>query len=242
MTERVEVAIGIFIGYFLVFGLSTGVIGRLLRIHPEIIRKVYHIFGIASMVILLYVFPGWKSALGTVVVFFIVAYGIVFMIEDTDFMKRFRKERRKEDAKIREQILYVVLVYSFLIITFWGIGGEDHKHFILFGTMTWCFGDALAALVGRFYGRKKFQYKHFDRDKTREGFQAFVLSTTLANLVILLIFYAFPLGVSIGIALLLGLAGGVIELMSKRGLDTVTIPIGITLLAYAVINGVLVFY
>ncbi len=241
MTERVEIAIGIFIGYFIVFGLSTGFVGRVLRIHPEIIRKVYHIFGIASMVLLLYVFPGWRSAAGTVVGFFMVAYGLVAIIEDTPFMKRFHKDRRKEDAEIKEQIIYVTLVYSFLIIIFWGIGGEANKHFILFGAMTWCFGDALAALVGRFYGKKNFQHKLFDPDKTHEGFKAFVVSATLVNLVLLLIFYSLPLWLNIGIAAFLGVAGAVIELMSKRGLDTVTIPIGITLLGYIVINGVLVF-
>lgn len=242
MTERVEVAVGIFIGYFLIFGISTGVIGRALSIHPEIIRKVYHIFGIASMVILLFVFPGWISALGTVLGFFIFAYFLIAKLEDTPFIKKFRKDRRREDAKIKEQILYVALVYSFLIVVFWGMGGEEHKHFILFGVMTWCFGDALAALVGRFYGKKNFQHKLFDPDKTHKGFQAFVVSATLVNLVLLWIFYSFPFGVNVGIAALLGVAGAVVELMSKKGLDTITIPIGVTLLGYAVISGVSVLF
>ena len=241
MTERVEIAIGIFIAYFIAFAVPTGIIGKVFHIHKEIIRKVYHIFGSASMVLLLYVFPGWESALGSFLGLFILAYGLIVIFEDAAFFKRFRIDRKKEDTKIKQQIIYVALTYAFLIITFWAIGGEGNKHFILFGVMTWCLGDAFAAIVGRLYGKRNFQHPVFDQNKTHRGFKAFIIPASIVNMVLLLIYYSFPLGINISIALFLGIVGGIIELVAKRGLDNVFIPIGITFLGYAVINGVLVF-
>ncbi len=242
MTERVEVAVMIFIGYFIAFAIPTGIIGRMFSIHREIIRKVYHIFGSASMVLLLYVFPGWRSGLGTFLGLFLLAYILIVIFEKTPFFKRFRIDRKKKDTKIKHQIILVALTYSFLIITFWALGGEENKHFILFGVMTWCLGDAFAAVVGRLYGRKNFKHPVFDPNKTHRGFMAFILPAALVNLGILMIFYDFPLGINGSIAVFLGVTGGMIELMSKKGLDNVIIPIGITFLAYAVINGVLLLY
>lgn len=242
MTERVEVAIGIFIAYFIAFAIPTGIIGRVFHIHKEIIRKIYHIFGSASMILLLYVFPGWKSALGTFLGLFIFAYGLILIFQDATFFKKFRVDRKKDDTKIKQQIIYVAVTYTFLIITFWAIGGEENKHFILFGVMTWCLGDAFAAIFGRIYGKKYFQHPVFDQNKTHRGFKAFIIPAGIVNLAILMIFYSFPLGISVGVAVFLGVVGGIIELISKKGLDNVLIPISITFLAYAVINGLLMYY
>ncbi len=242
MVERVEVAIGILVIYFVAFAVPTGIAGRIFSIHKEIIRKVYHIFGSASMILLLYVFPGWKSALISFLAIFIFAYVLILAFGGMAFFKKFRIDRKREETKIKQQILYVSLTYSVLIIAFWAIGGEENKHFILFGVLTWCFGDAFAAIFGRLYGKKYFQHRIFDQNKTHRGFKAFVISGSLVNMVLLIIYYSFPAGVNLGIAVILGVLGGMIELMSKKGLDNVLLPIGITIISFAIINAALVYW
>ena len=242
MIDRVEVAIGIFIAYFIAFAIPTGILDRMFPIHKEIIRKIYHIFGSASMILLLYVFPGWESALASFLGLFLFAYLLIRIFEHNPFFKRFRIDRKKDDTKIKEQIIYVALTYTFLIIVFWAIGGEENKHFILFGVLTWSLGDAFAAIFGRLYGKKHFQNPIFDQNKTHRGFKAFIFPASLANFGILMIFYSFPLWLNGLIALILGVVGGIVELISKKGLDNVIIPIGITFLAYFMINGALIFF
>lgn len=242
MTERVEVAIGIFIAYFIAFAVPTGIIGRVFGIHQEILRKVYHIFGTASMILLLYVFPGWQSALASFLGLFALAYGVIVIFRDAPFLKRIRRDPARGDTKLRNQVLLVAATFSFLILTFWALGGEENKHFILFGVMTWCLGDAFAAVVGRLYGRRNFKHPVFDQRKTHRGFKAFVVSATFVNTVILVMFYSFPLALTLLIALFIGTAGALIELMSKKGLDNVLIPIGVSGIAYGVINGILLVF
>ncbi len=242
MTERVDLAIGIFIVYFIAFAVPTGIIGRTFKIHQEILRKVYHVFGTASIIPLLYVFPGWKSALASFLGMFTVAYIVIVVFEDAPFLNRIRRDRKRGDTKLRHQVLLVAATFAFLILTFWAIGGEENKHFILFGVMTWSLGDAFAAVVGRLYGKRNFRHRLVDPNKTHRGFRAFIIPAALVNWGVLTLFHSFPPGVNLLIALFLGTAGGIIELISKKGLDNVLIPIGITFLAYGIINGVEILY
>lgn len=226
------IAFGILVGYYLAFAIPIAVISSLLS-EPkrEPIRKSYHIFASLSILIILLFFSTWYSALLSIVSILILAFFLIIILEKFKAPPITAVKRSSRRSEIPTQIIFILIVLSVLIILFWGISGEGYRFIIAVGVMSWGFGDATSALVGKKYGRNRLHHFWFDGKKTLEGTLAGALAGTAGALIALLIFSPLPL---IGKLILSAFAGSIsalVEAFSRRGIDTLTVPLSVSILS-----------
>ena len=121
-----------------------------------------------------------------------------------------------------------VITLAILLITIWGGLGQMFKFHILVGIITLGIGDAAAALIGKRFGRRQLKLPFVDRNKSLAGSIAMIVTAFGSITALLLIFTDMPLMMVIISALVLAVVGTVIEAVSVAGIDTITIPLGVS--------------
>jgi dolichol kinase len=104
----------------------------------------------------------------------------------------------------------------------WGIFGKQYVAVV--SVLMWGFGDAAAALIGIRFGKHVVPWKISDGKKTWEGTAGMFLVSTLVGCAALILLGASSFEYCIVAALISGAVGAFTELVSKNGLDTVTVP------------------
>ncbi len=228
---------------FAYYALSATVIiilSRLFAIPREVIRKTYHLMCSASMFILLYCFERWWGAASAIASVFVLGYLLMGLLERIPaFRAIFREQSGRE---IRRQIASVFVMFLVLLALTWGMLGPDNKHHAAMGIVAWGVGDALAALVGKRFGRIRPWLQRIAPRKTLEGTLAMWGSASLALLVILSVLTSTTLSVRLLAALALGATAALVELISRKGWDTLTVPpavAGLSMLMLPLLNQLL---
>jgi len=197
-----------------------------LDIPTEYIRKMHHVGYSLSIFLLLNLFSTWYMAIGAAFLLVILGYPALLLVEKAPFYKKLFVDRTKDKGELRKQLIYVQLSFALLIFIFWGLLGTSWHYIAAVAVMAWGFGDAAAALVGKAFGRRKVVHRYIERAKTIEGTAAMIAVACVA-LFFTLVFYA---GMSWLPSLLIALVAapvcGIVELFSKKGLDTLTVPLG----------------
>lgn len=217
--------------YYIISASAIALTGRLLSLPKELIRKSYHIMVSLSIFLLLQLFTTWQMAMLTTTGLFLTAYFVVWGAERLSFLKPLFINRGTKTSEVRKQIIYISITFAFLISLFWGVLGEGWKPYAALGLVAWGCGDAAAAIFGKKFGKKKFSFAWFDKAKTWEGTTAMVIASAVGIFLVLKLMTNLPLVIILISATLLGMGGGIVELVSKKGSDTLTIPISIALLA-----------
>jgi len=195
-------------------------------IPSEYIRKMHHVGYSLSIFLLLNLFSTWYMAIGAAFLLVILGYPALLLVEKMPFYKRLFVDRTKSKGELRKQLIYVQLSFALLIFIFWGLLGTSWHYIAAVAVMAWGFGDAAAALVGKAFGRRKVIHRYIERAKTLEGTAAMIGVACLA-LFLTLVFYAGMSWLSsLIIALVAAPVCGLVELFSKKGLDTLTVPLG----------------
>jgi dolichol kinase len=104
----------------------------------------------------------------------------------------------------------------------WGIFGK--QYIAVVSVLMWGFGDATAAIIGIRFGTHIVPWKISDGKKTWEGTAGMFLVSAFVGCVTLIPLRASAFGYCIFASLLSGAVGAFTELVSKNGLDTVTVP------------------
>jgi len=115
---------------------------------------------------------------------------------------------------------------SLLMLAAVSFGGLE-PHFGGLGILIMGYGDGLAAVIGQSYGKRT--YVTGNTKKSVEG----SLAMFAASLVVALVFFSFypPPSVLVA-ALTIATAATLLEGGSPRGLDNLTVPLGVSLLYY----------
>ncbi len=196
------------------------------KIPTEYVRKMHHVGYSLSIFILLQLFSTWYMAVGAAFLLVILGYPALLLLEKTAVYKRLFVDRSKNKGELRKQLIYVQLSFALLIYIFWGLLGTSWHYIAAVAVMAWGFGDAAAALVGTSIGRRRLIHRYIERAKTIEGTAAMIATASVA-LFLTLVFYA---GLSWLPSLLITIVAapvcGILELFSKKGLDTLTVPLG----------------
>ncbi|MGA1627205.1 MAG: diacylglycerol/polyprenol kinase family protein, partial [Prochlorothrix sp.] len=98
-------------------------------------------------------------------------------------------------------------------------------------TMTW--GDGLAALVGKRWGRHPYQV--WGERKSWEGSGAMLGVSWLVGFFVLS-GLGLSFGLKLGITFLVALCATVLESFSKLGIDNLTVPLGSAALAWGLLS------
>lgn len=108
----------------------------------------------------------------------------------------------------------------------------DHRFMLPFGLAVFCtsIGDGLAGVVGQ--AIKRFNFKIFG-NKTLLGC---LTNLTVSTTVVLAFSNIYCVDISFFHALTIGIAATELEAFTGRGFDNITLPIGVLLISFAVIN------
>lgn len=191
----------------------------------ELARKFQHISYALSIFILTELFSAWYFAIGAAFLLVLIAYPLLKLIEKTSFYKRYLTDRSPRGGELRRQMLYVQLSFAILLSFYWGVLGTRWLYIAIVAIMAWGFGDAAAALIGKAFGRRRIVHKLIEGAKTIEGTTAGIIVAILASFITLLFYADLSWYLSLLISVIVGVACGVVELFSRRGMDTLTVPL-----------------
>lgn len=217
------VSIALYIGFIIGIALPILLLKFRFNLPFEISRKMLHLMITMQIFPLVKLFSTWQMAVLAAFTLVILAYPILALVEDTPFYKRVAVERR--NGEFKQSLIIIQVSVSLLIFIYWGLLGDAWKYVAVVAVMAWGFGDAAAALVGKAFGRRRILHRFVDRTKTVEGTQAMYFTAGLAVFLTLLIYAGQPWFISLLVALLVAPVCTVVELVSRRGMDTLTVPI-----------------
>jgi dolichol kinase len=115
--------------------------------------------------------------------------------------------------------IYFPLSFTALIWLLWG-----HPHLVVASLMPMTWGDALAAVLGRRFGRRS--YTIVGSTRSLEGSAVMFLAGWVATLIPLLLLAPTPLGLPVALvaAAVTALGAALIEAFSPWGIDNLTVP------------------
>ncbi len=196
----------------------------------ELLRKTLHIICMILILLVVNMFATWYDAVFAVIIFVLIGYPILVLLERFPKYSNFFAERRK--GEVKRSLLLVSLMVVILISVFWGWLGTTWKYTIIIAVMAWGFGDAAAALVGKAYGDHYIDHNLVEGKKTIEGTLAMFAVSWLVIFVIIMIYTEVPWYLCFIIALLVAPVCAIVELFSRRGMDTITVPISAAILIF----------
>jgi phytol kinase len=203
----------------------------------ELVRKLHHIAYSLSIFLLLGLFSTWCVAVAAAFLLVVLAYPVLLVVEKRPrYRELFAIDRASRGGELRRQLLYVQLSFAILIAFFWGLLGDSWRFVVPVAVMAWGFGDAAAALVGKAFGRRRVLHRLVDGAKTYEGTGAMAVAAGLALFLTLLLYAGKPAPVSLAIALIAAPVCAIVELLSHRGIDTLTVPLSTAGIVLAVLR------
>ncbi len=216
----------ILVSYYLVMLVAVpAILKTILKVPNEYVRKLQHVGYSFSVFLLLELFSTWYMAIAAICLLISLAYPFLMLTEKLPFYRRFFADRLKTGGEYRKQLIYAQLTFVLLILIYWGLLGIKWQYVIAVAVMAWGFGDAAAALVGKAFGRRHILHHWIERAKTCEGTTAMILIAGLAIFLTLFWYAGMPWLPSMLISMAVAPVCGVIELFSRRGSDTITVPL-----------------
>ena len=207
--------------YFVV-AASVALLSRFFfKIPNEIFRKILHTILLASFLFFVFGFETWWMAVVLAVAFAIVVYPILAFFERFKGYSSLTTERKS--GELKASLLLVFGMFAAVATVCWGWLGD--KYLALAALYAWGFGDAAAALIGKYFGKHKLKFKFLDGKKSVEGSLA-MFSTSFVSVVVILVCRGnMPLVVCILISAIVAFVSTIAELYSRNGLDTVICPL-----------------
>ena len=196
-------------------------IRKFCSIPDEVFRKSLHFVLLGAYIPLVFAFETWWMATIFTLSLIVILFPALFIAEKIPALSSFMIERKKGEFK--SSMVYAVGMMAFSIALCWGLFGD--KYFVLASIYAWGIGDALAALVGKRFGKHKITWKFADNKKSVEGSLAMFLCSLISVFIVLVIRGGIDIILCSFIAVLTALVCTLTELCTKDGLDTVICPI-----------------
>ncbi|MGM3306107.1 diacylglycerol/polyprenol kinase family protein [Anabaena sp. WFMT] len=217
--------IGLFTSY--IYAISLLLFGeglhRFFGVKQDITRKIIHIGGGMWVFAILLLFKNWQIG----IIPFATFIGINYLL----YRYRFISAMDREDSS--PGTVYFAISITLLFALLWRPNGLiDNVPIAVAGAMSMTWGDALAALIGRRFG--KHQYQVGNSIRSWEGSAVmFLVSTTVIFLVLRLLpgslFSPLATLVSINRAILAAILSGacatLVEGISPSGTDNLSVPL-----------------
>lgn len=215
--------LGLYFGYIAVLAVVLIVLRFATAIPDYIFRKLLHVVAFTSILPLVFCTDVWWIAVLVEIVFLIVIVIVLHLAERLPFYKRLLVE--KSDHEVITSFIILFGLMTILMAVYWGIFGEEHKYIVVAAIMSWGPGDAAAAIIGRNWGRHKLTGVHIEGTKSVEGTAAMGVTSFICTLATLLALSNLGIAASVVLSLIIAPAAALVELNTKHGLDTVTVPI-----------------
>lgn len=231
-----ELARGFFslCGYFLTVAFLILAVKLILKPPREYVRKLMHTICFLSIFILTEAFDTWYLAAAASLLFVLLVYPILALCERHPNYAALFNQRGKGEVKM--SLMLVFLMMAAMITIFWGLLGEQWVYIIIVAVLAWGFGDAAAALVGIKFGRHQVRSRLVEGPKTWEGTLAMYIVSACAIFISLLCYSELSWYICLMLALLVGAVSALSELVSRKGTDTVNVPLATALPLFILIS------
>ena len=194
---------------------------KLITIPDELFRKILHFILLGAYIPLVFAFDKWWMATIFSTSLILILFPALFFAEKIPMFSSFMNERKKGEFK--SSMVFAVGMMAFSTTICWGMFGD--KYLVLASIYAWGIGDALAALIGKRFGKHKINWKLADGKKSIEGSLAMFLCAFAS--VFSVLFFRGGIGIAMCavIAVLAAFVCTITEMCTKNGLDTVICPI-----------------
>lgn len=214
--------LGIYVGYIVVLAAILIIVRFTTKVKDHIFRKLLHFVAFTSIIPLVFSTDIWWIAVAVEVLFLILVIAGLHFFENFSFYKGLFVEKAKHEVLFSFISLFVLM--TVLIVIFWGIFGREHLFIAIGAIMAWGPGDAVAAIVGKEYGKHKLQGKYIEGTKSVEGSIGMAITSFVCLLPVLLTMSVLPWYVAVIVSLIIAPIASLTELFTKGGWDTVTVP------------------
>lgn len=202
---------------FLIIGISTA-LQKFKVVGDEGARKFIHI-GVSNWWILAWIFFKGNNALWYAIVPPITFILLNYYSYKTNLIKSMERSGNGNLGTVYFPIsLLILVIFTFGIINRPEIGAV--------GILVLGYGDGLAAVIGKAYGKKKLI-----NNKSLEGSLTMLLASLLVAVIVLLV-SGVPLWTTMLIAIIVSVLSTAIELYTPKGLDNLTVPLFTSLFVY----------
>ena len=136
---------------------------------------------------------------------------------------------------MKYSLLMALSMFALLIFFFGWLLPHSSDELVATAVMSWGVGDALAALIGKRFGKRKLVSKGVDRKKTWVGSNAMSISVSIVAFLMVMFHIGALWWVALVIALIIGPVSALIEAYMHKGLDTIVLPLGIATTIYVIL-------
>lgn len=172
--------------------------------------------------------------IGYIAVLAVLLIVILHFCESLSFYKNLFVEKGKHEVIISFVLLFGLM--TVLLAVFWGILGAGCRYIVVTAIMAWGPGDAVAAIVGKNFGKHKLEGKMIEGVKSVEGSVGMLVTSFVCTFVSLMLLTGFSWYEALTVALVVAIAAMFTELFTKKGLDTVTVPVVACLILFCSIS------
>jgi len=201
---------------FIVIGIST-LLTKKNILKDEGSRKFIHI-GVSNWWIIAMLFFDNNIYASIVPALFVILNYISYKKNIFTAMER---DGSKEDLGT---VYYAISLFILSLITFKNI---NYSYIGALGILTMGYGDGFAAVIGKKYGRKKFEV--FGSKKSIIGSLTMFIATFIVCYIILSIFN--PVNV-LTYSFILAFFATLLELFTPKGFDNLSVPLGTSMIYY----------
>ena len=201
--------------YFISCATIALVCRKMIKIPNELFRKILHFILLTSLFVFIFAFKTWWSSALTCILIILLAYPILLFFERFKTYSDTVTERKK--GELRSSLILVFLMFAVIITICWKL--LDNKLLALPVIYAWGYGDALAALIGTKFGKRKIYKK-----KSLEGTLAMFITSVIVVSILLSIVNIIPWYGVIITTIFVSIGVTAVELFTPNGLDTVTCP------------------
>ena len=224
--------LGIYIAYIAVLAIVLIIIRFTTKVPQYIFRKLLHIVAFTSILPLVLCTQIWWIAVFVQLVFLVIVIIALHIAERYEFYRILFVEKAKHEVIISFIILFGLI--TVLMIVYWGIFGPQYKYIAVTAIMAWGPGDAAAAIVGKNFGKHKLSGKCIEGVKSVEGCVAMGITAFVFTLLTLACMSGLDIAIMLVLSVVIAPIAALVELYTKKGFDTVTVPIAVSIILGAV--------
>ena len=187
----------------------------------ELFRKMLHLVAFTSTAFIVAYAKNWQAAAWTMVLFAMLVWPVLKFFERFSWYSDLFIERRA--GEIKNSLLLLFLSQAAFVTFCWGFLGD--RWMAALATVAWGVGDAMAALIGKRFGKHHTNIPLADKKKTWEGTFAMFVSAFLVYVIGLSLLSNLSLGRILLRSIFGAAVNAYVELITKNGNDTITVPI-----------------
>ena len=203
--------------YIAIFVPIALILRAVLKLQAEPFRKLLHAIAFCFVVVCAYGFARWQSAVLFCLIFPLPIYPILAFLERYPLFRRLTNQRRT--GEVKHSLLSLFFTIAAVLAVCWG--WLDDRMLAVASVFAWGFGDGVAALVGKKYGKHKIP----GSAKSWEGSGAMFLVSLICTTATLAVRGGLPLWACLTAAAPTAAVAAYVEFKTPGGHDTITCPL-----------------